>query len=1097
MYKVYRLILLTFLIFSASTFLFAQKKNKKDNKETEKKENPVADAIGSLKFRSIGPAFASGRIADFAVNPKNPSEYYVAVASGHVWKTVNNGISFSPVFDNYGAYSIGCVVMDSNNSNIVWIGTGENNHQRALGYGNGVYKSLDGGKSWKNMGLKESRQIGEIHIDPRNSNIVLVAAEGSVWGSGGDRGLYKTIDGGKTWKKVIEISEHTGVNNIAADPSNPDILYATSEQRRRHVHTKIGGGPETKVYKSEDGGDTWREIMIGLPSEDRGGSGIAVSPVNPNVVYLIMEAANGKGGFFRSLDKGESWTKMSDHCGSGQYDNQIWCDPKDVDKVYSVETVSKYTEDAGKTWKNLSLSKRHVDDHAMWINPDNPRHFLIGGDGGVYVSYDAGTHYRHISNLPVTQFYRVYLDNEEPFYNIYGGTQDNNSMGGPSRSVCSAGVSAADWIVTLGGDGFWGAVDPDDSNIVYSEYQYGNLFRYDKKSGQRLRIKPRPAKNELTYRWNWNAPFILSPHNSKTLYLAANKLFKSEDRGNSWKTISPDLTAQTDRNTWKVMGKYWSADAVKKDLSTSLFGTIVSLDESPIKQGLLFVGTDDGLIQISENGGKTWTKANKFPAVPEYTYVSDLFADQFDENIVYAAFDNRKRDDFKPYLYKSSDKGKTWTSISNNLPENGTVHSIAQDVKNKNILFCGTEFGFFVSLNGGKEWTQIKNGIPDVAVRDMAIQKRENDIVLATFGRGFYVLDNYDMLRHINEDFFKEKDAWIFPVKDALQYIQTGSKYGQGETEYFAQNPPYGATFTYFLKEAPLSSKAARQKKEKDLLKKNVKIPQPSWKELEDENKEEPSYLLFTITDETGAVIKKLTAAAAKGVHRISWNLKFDNPYSVDTESEKFNPLKKRDFGIPVMPGKYFVSMALYDKGKLKNKTAAVPFKVKRLQNSSLPDENDTQFLAYFQDLMQTLKKTHALSKNIHQLNKQLIAFKQTALHAAGGTDELMQKIQNAQNRLDSLKFAINGVSAKASYEEIPPHKLPLQIRLRNIAWGHYESTAPITQTEKEQLKIVQAELPKFIAKEEEISKVLIPEIEKILDNIGAPWTPGRIIKSE
>lgn len=1090
MIKHFKNLLLIFLIFSVSSFSMAQKKGKKD----EKKKDVIASAIGNLKFRSIGPAFTSGRIADFAVNPDKTSEYYVAAACGHIWKTVNNGISFSPVFDKYGAYSIGCVTIDPNNHNIVWAGTGEHNHQRALGYGNGVYKTVDGGKSWKNMGLKDSRQIGAINIDPRNSNIVLVAAEGSVWGPGGDRGLYKTDNGGKTWKKVIDISENTGVNNIARDPSNPDILYATSEQRRRHVYTKIGGGPETKVYKSEDGGKTWRKIMKGLPSVDMGGTGIAISPVNTNIVYIIVEAAEGKGGFFRSTDKGESWSKMSDHTSSGQYDNEIWCDPKDVDKVYSVETVSKYTEDGGKTWKNLGLKNRHVDDHAMWIDPKNPAHFLIGGDGGVYVSYDAGKTFRHISNLPVTQFYRVYLDNAKPFYNVYGGTQDNNSYGGPSQSTCSAGVSKSDWTVTVGGDGFWGAVDPENPNIIYSEYQYGNLYRFDKKSGQRLKIKPVPGKDELTYRWNWSAPIIISPHNHKRIYLAANKLFKSDDQGNTWETISPDLTAQIDRNTWKVMGKYWSADAVKKDVSTSLYGTLVSLDESPVKEGLLYTGSDDGVIQISEDGGKNWRKISKFPGVPEHTYVSDIFADRFNENIVYATFDNRKRDDFKPYLFKSTDKGKTWVSISNNLPANGTVHTVSQDFKKKDLLFAGTEFGFFVSLDGGKKWTQLKAGIPDVAVRDIAIQKRENDIVLATFGRGFYILDNYDVLRHINENFLKEKEAFIFPIKDALQYVQTDKKYGQGETDYFAKNPAYGATFTYFLKKAPVSTEAARRKKEKELFKKGEKIPQPSWKELENEKKEEPSYLLFTITDSEGSVIKKLTAAASKGINRITWNLAFDNPFPVSEKLKKFNPLKKNKFGIPVIPGTYKVSMALYDKGVYKKLTDPVPFNVKRLKNSTLPDADTKVLAVYLKSLMNTTKKMNATVNYAENLKKKTVLLKQTALNTAAANEELMAKIQKAEKDIDKLIFKLEGVSPKASYEEIPPHKLPIDIRLQDLAWVHYESTAPVTKTEKDQLNIIKEELPGIISEMKQIGLKTIPEIEKTLNEIGAPWTPGRIL---
>lgn len=537
------------LVFFVSQVSFASAKKKDDKKNDTIKSSVVS----GLKFRSIGPAFASGRIADFAVNPENTSEYYVAVASGHIWKTNNNGTTFKPVFDNFGVYSIGCLAMDPDNPNVVWAGTGENNHQRALGYGNGVYKTMDGGKSWKNMGLKESRQIGMIAIDPRDCDIVFVAAEGSAWGPGGDRGLYKTKDGGENWKKVLEISENTGVNNVIIDPRDPDIMYATSEQRRRHVHTKIGGGPETAFYKSTDGGETWRKIKKGLPGVDKGGMGLAISPVDPDVLYLIIEAAMDKGGFYRSNDRGESWSKMSDHNASGQYYNEIFCDPVDVDKVYSMETISKVTDDGGKTWKRIGNNKRHVDDHAMWIDPKYTQHFMIGTDGGVYESFDGGKNFIHKTNLPVIQFYRVNVDNTKPFYWVYGGTQDNNSMGGPSQNTKRGGVPSSEWKVTLGGDGFWQAIDPENPDIVYSEYQYGNIYRYDKKSGENLKIKPVPRKDEETYKWNWNTPFILSPHSNTRLYIAANNVFRSDVRGNSWEVISVDITSINYRHTRPVI----------------------------------------------------------------------------------------------------------------------------------------------------------------------------------------------------------------------------------------------------------------------------------------------------------------------------------------------------------------------------------------------------------------------------------------------------------------------------------------------------------------------------------------------------------------
>ena len=709
-----------FMIFSNffPAEVFAQKKKAAAVKDTLRE-----GFFSGLAFRAIGPAYCSGRIADFAVNPKNNAEYYVAVASGNVWKTTNSGTTWEPIFENHGSYSIGCLALDPENTSVIWLGTGENNHQRALGYGDGVYKSADGGKSWKHMGLKESRQIGMIAIDPRNTNVVYVAAEGSVWGPGGERGLYKTTDGGKTWNKVLNISENTGVNNVLLDPRNPDVVYATSEQRRRHVFTKIGGGPESAIWKSTDAGASWEKLTNGLPSGHVGGIGIAISPVNPDVVYAIIEAEGESGGFFRTTNRGASWSKMSSHTAQGQYYNEIYCDPADVDKVYSMETFSHYTEDAGRTWKMLGLKYRHVDDHAMWIDPKNTDHFLIGGDGGIYETWDGGKDYHFKNNLPVTQFYRVNVDNSEPFYYVYGGTQDNNSMGGPSRNTSSYGVVNDEWFVTNGGDGFWTAVDPTNPDIVYAEAQYGNMVRYDRKSGEAIDIRPEPRKGEDSYKWNWNTPLMISRHSPTRLYTAANKVFRSDDRGDTWQVISDDLTTKTDRNTWPVMGKYWSVDAVAKDVSTSLFGTIVSFDESPARENLLYAGTDDGLIQISEDA-KNWRVAGKCPGVPEYTYVSDLLASRHDENVVFAAFDNIKRDDFKPYLFKSTDKGLSWKSISGNLPANGTVHTIVQDHINPDLLFAGTEFGIFFSIDGGEQWVQLKNGIPTIAVHDIAIQER-------------------------------------------------------------------------------------------------------------------------------------------------------------------------------------------------------------------------------------------------------------------------------------------------------------------------------------------------------------------------------------
>lgn len=1092
-------LLLIGLFFLSSVQAIAQKKENNTDTTKAKKELFDAATFAGLKWRSIGPAVMSGRIADFAVNPKNHSEYYVAVASGHIWKTVNAGTTFEPIFDNY-SYSVGCLTLDPNNSHVIWVGTGENNHQRALGYGDGVYKSIDGGKNFKNMGLKESRQIGKIVIDPRNSNIVFVAAEGSVWGPGGERGLYKSIDGGKTWKKTLNISENTGVNNLVYDPRDPNVMYATSEQRRRHVHTKIGGGPESAVYKSFDGGETWEKIMSGLPTVEIGGMGIDISPVNPDVLYIMLEAAEGQSGFYRSTNRGATWEKMSSHAESGQYYNEIFCDPKDVDKVYSVETFSHVTTDAGKTWTQLGNNARHVDDHAIWIDPTDTQHFLIGGDGGIYESFDGGKTYDFKENLPVTQFYRVAVDNTFPFYYVYGGTQDNNSLGGPSRSTKS-GVYNSDWFVTNGGDGFWSAIDPENPNIVYAESQYGGMVRYDKASGEVISIRPEPRKGELTYKWNWNVPLFISPHKNTRIYTAANKVFRSDDRGDSWDVISDDLTAQLDRNKWPVMGKFWSVDAVAKDKSTSLYGEIVSMTESPLKENLLYVGTDDGLIQISEDA-KTWRKVFEFPGVPANTYVSDICASKFDENIVFASFDNILRDDFKPYLLKSIDKGKTWKSIAGNLPNNETIHSIEQDFVNPNLLFVGTEFSFYFTIDGGEKWFALKSGLPRIPVRDITIQKRESDLVIATFGRGFYIIDDYSPLRTSGKELF-EKDAALFPIKNALMYIPSGRDAESGPTRYMAANPDFGAIFTYYIKDIPKSLKSIRKEKEKALFKDGKPIPQPTDEELRLEQSEVSPYLVFTITDESGNVVRKLTKSASKGIQRIAWDLRYQAFSPVTLQGNKFTPVQSGEVsgrgergdrgGTLAMPGTYKVSIGMVTKDGVKELVAPTAFECEVLRNTTLPAKDRSELVAFQKKATKLAQTVQASLRFLNEMITRVEHLKQAIANSTNSSLDLMKKAETTSLKLEDLQLKFNRPSTRPSAEENPPAHVTLNDRVNKMVSTHFRSTAGLTLNEIRSYDILMEEFPPVLEQLKKIFNEDIKGIETELDKINAPWTPGRI----
>lgn len=837
----------------------------------EKTPDPFsAGTFAGLELRDLGPAITSGRVGDLAVDPVRKGTYYVAVSSGGVWKTTNWGTTFAPVFDDQGSFSIGCVTLDPTNPLVVWVGTGENNSQRSVGYGDGVYRSPDGGKSWENVGLKASEHIGRILVHPKDGRIVYVAAQGPLWADGGDRGLYKSTDGGKTWKAVLTISGRTGVSDVWMDPRNPDVLYAAAYQRRRHVFTLINGGPESGIHKSTDGGVSWTKLTNGLPKGDVGRIALAVPPAAPDTVYALVEARGKDGGFYRSLDAGMSWEKRGDYSTtSAQYYQELFPDPKDADRVYSMDTYMQVTDDGGKTWRNAGEKAKHVDNHALWIDPENPDHLLNGNDGGIYESWDRSATWQFRTNLPVTQFYRVAVDDARPFYNVYGGTQDNYTLGGPSRTDNAHGIRNEDWFVTQTGDGFFAAVEPGNPDIVYSEAQHGALVRFDRKTGEQVDIQPQPAPGDAPLRWNWDSPLIISPHSPTRLWFAAQRVFRSEDRGNSWKAVSPDLTRQTDRNRLPVMGRVWSVDAVAKNASTSFYGNIVSLVESPKKSGLVYAGTDDGLVQVTEDGGGSWRKLESVPGVPETTFVADLAASPHEADVVYAAFDNHKRGDFKPYLLRSADRGKSWTSIAGDLPARGTVYTVAEDPKKPGLLFCGTEFGLFFTADGGKKWIRLKGGMPTINVRDLAFQERENDLVVATFGRGFRVLDDVTPLRLATPETLA-KEATLFPVRDAWAYVPKvpyglKGKAFLGESFYAASNPPLGAVFTVYLKDDLKGRKKVRQEAEKEKAKKGEDVFYPTWEELRAEDREEEPTLLFTVADEAGNVVRRLSTRARRG----------------------------------------------------------------------------------------------------------------------------------------------------------------------------------------------------------------------------------------
>ena len=759
----------------------------------------VADSIAGIDFREVGPSFRSGRVVDAAIDPRRRGTWYVASASGGLWKTTNAGVDWTPIFDRQGSYSIGTVVLDPGNPDVVWVGTGENNSQRSVSFGDGVYKSTDGGRSWTNTGLRESEHIGKIIIDPRDSDIVYVAAQGPLWRDGGDRGLYRTTDGGGNWERILHVSDMTGISDVVQDPRNPDVLYAASYQRRRHTGILIGGGPEGTIYKSENGGGAWREIRAGLPGVELGRIGLAVSPHRSDVVYAVVAAARDSSGFYRSEDGGERWVRVNDWApGDPQYYQEIFPNPHSEGEIWGVEVRLMRTTDHGDTWERAPSANVHVDHHHVGFNPVDPEHILLGNDGGLYESRDGGETWRYFDNLPLMQFYRVGADDARPFYHVGGGTQDNGTVIGLQQTRNSAGILNAHWGSVTGGDGFEVEFDHFDPDIAYTESQNGAVRRTNYRTDEQVSIRP-DAPEGVRSRFYWDTPIVASRHVPGRLYVASERVWRSHDRGDSWQAISNDLTRQIDRDTLEVMGRVWPEDAVWKHVFTSDLGTIVALDESRIDPNLLVAGTDDGLVQITEDGGGSWRRIDSVPGVPFWGYVADVVASRHDPDRIYAAFNHHKRGDFRPYLARSDDRGRSWRLITMGMDERGPLWSLAEDDTDPDLLFVGAEFGVYVSGDGGGRWTKLTGGLPTAQVRELMLQDREDDLVLATFGRGFWILDDISFLREAGT-ITAATEAHLFQPQNGESYaFEIGAYRSSARQEWRRENPPYGVPLTYWV----------------------------------------------------------------------------------------------------------------------------------------------------------------------------------------------------------------------------------------------------------------------------------------------------------
>ncbi len=1064
--------------------------------QSDKKEDdaPLSSAtFEAFKLRNIGPAFMSGRIADIHIVPEHPATWYVAVGSGGVWKTENAGTTWTSLFDGQGSYSIGALGADPSDPNRIWVGTGENHGGRHNGFGDGIYKSDDGGATWEKKGLDASEHISKIIVHPEDPDTLWVASQGPLWSPGGERGVFKTTDGGETWTNTLSSGEYTGATDLLIDPRNPDRLYAAMWQHHRTVAAYVGGGPESGLWKSEDGGETWTELETGLPTDNMGKIGMAISPINPDVLYAAIELDLREGGIWKSVDRGASWEKMSDTVSGGtgpHYYQELYASPHYFDRIYLVSNTSQISNDGGATWSDLNNEYKHVDDHAIAFRPDDPDYIMFGSDGGLYESYDHTKTWRFIDNLPVTQFYKVAVDDAEPFYNVYGGTQDNNSQGGPSRTDNVQGIRNSDWFVTLWGDGHQSATEPGNPDIMYAQWQQGNLTRVDRTTGEFVYIKPQPLPGDPIERWNWDAPIWVSQHEPTRLYFASQRVWRSDDRGDSWTPISGDLTRDEDRLKLPVQGRQWSWEAGWDIYAMSQYNTITSLGESPLNENLIYAGTDDGLIQVTEDGGSTWTRleVGRLPGVPDTAFVNDIRADLFDEDTVYIALDNHKYGDYKPYLLKSTNRGRTWRSISSNLDERNLVWRIVQDHENPNLLFTATEFGLFFTLDGGEKWVELTGDAPTIAFRDVTIQRRENDLVAASFGRGFFIVDDISPLRTLSEESLEE-EALLFPGRTAHWYIEQPSLAfseggSQGHGYFRAPNPPFGANFTYYLAEDIQSLQEARVEAEEPLIEKGEDTPFPGFDAITAELQETEPTIWLTVRDSNGAVVRRLKGPAKKGFHRVNWDLRY--PYTASVAID--DSVEEEPTGYLVAPGEYTVSMSKRVRGQTTELVGQKSFTVKRLREGALPAQgNASEFWA---EVSEFDRAVTAVSMTVGQLENKIQLLALATQRAAGGNPETLDnRLQSILQEANAVSELVNGNEARnAIFERTQP---TVRSRLGFVMTGVGRSTYGPTPTHRQQLDIAKSEFEAIKQRVSTLVDVTIPAFEDELIAAGAPWVPG------
>ncbi len=1000
-----------------------------------------------LKWRCIGPANPGGRIDDFAVVESDPSVIYVGTASGGLWKTVNSGITWTPVFDDQESSSIGDVTVSSSNPDILWVGTGEPNNRQSSSWGAGVYKSTDGGVTWTHTGLRNTHHIGRIAIHPLNPDIVYVAALGHLWGPNSERGVFKTTDGGRTWEKSLFIDEDTGCVDLVMDPASPETLYAAAYQRRRTGWGFNGGGPGSGIYKTTNGGVDWIKLSQGLPEGVTGRIGLNVCRSRPEIVYACVEHQNG--GVFRSEDKGLTWKKMSDVNPRPMYYSKIRVDPNNDLRIWLLGASMYYSEDGGRTWDTNLIARSvrekravHGDHHALWINPHDSNHMVLGSDGGVYLSYDRGRKWVFRDNLPIGQVYELGFDMSTP-YNIGAGLQDNGTWYGPSAAWFRPRITNDEWFKIGGADGFYVQIDPRDPDRIYVESQNGGIQRFNRKTGEYQSIKPVTESPEETYRFNWNTPFLLSPHDPDTLYLGGNRLFVSHDRGDTWKATK-DLTAARDRSRLSIMGVPDDEITLSKHDGISYYGTLTTISESPLQAGMIYTGADDGTVQISDDGGETWTNlTGRFPGLPEYTYVSRIECSHSEEDRVYISFDGHRNDDFTPYIFVSDDRGRSWRRISQGIPEGKTVNVIREHPGNPALLFAGTERGAYYSLDRGGNWVFIKEEIPMVPVDDIAVHTRDNDLIFGTHGRSVWILDSITALEQFTPE-TQAKPLVLFDTRPGviINFFSRRAHYDYkglfGHAVFRAPNPPDGVFIDYYLKE----------------------------------NQDKPVTII--VQDQGGDTVRRLKGPGEKGIHRVVWDLRHGYPAP--------NPPAKPEMttGPSVIPGTFTIRVTAGENSAEKTVNVRTEAVI-QTSREALAERRDALISIYRQWPVLT-----QVNQTITRLNDGMKNLRQRLPEKTGANQDIQHLVRETENLLTNMSRRLTGQPDWGS-----DRRFHAVAGIRGIAVSLERTSRAPSQKELNLIRSKIIGLGEIVDDLNQIIQDTIPELNRMLNAAGIAHIPA------